>query len=1118
MVKKLLSLLMFTAATMTINAQIDTSGWSEGDNVSDQLDWGDYDGTTNSGDYWKGTSAAYSSNEWENFQVDNIDRYQLVYLPAGVYTFRAQAFHRYGGQDAAAKLYFNGTAQDNYAYLYADVITVDSMGVDTLTGDEFIAAYTVESSRQKEICSNWSVETDHAIYEADDWSADSKYTYTDADGIEYVYYAPNSMAGARAYFDYDVYWNEVKVIVKTDGYVKLGVRRTGEHIGSEWLLYSNFQIVYEGNSGDAVEIELANQELFAAQSSAEKLRDEIGKTYGTLGVLLDDALMELDYDDSDVESIRNATAQVNDIIAKYNTYYSDAQSIKSLIASMTTLSETTSYSALDDFKAAIENAQTVLNDGNEGAAQTIEDPAAYSDAKNKLLEARVTYLMSAGADEKGVYDFSAAIKTPWFCNEEYNPTWDEESQQYKYADDIESAWFGDNKAWEVNCTKADEENGRYALSDKVSFYDSEVNNEWIRDMKVTSGWMGSLSNPVFIQGYTGISQWSGSVVTGYGGVHQNVTGLPDGFYSMSAMYINAGNDISEGQFAYISCGDKMEKAQFTQKYSGWWGNTRGGWQTLQTGMIQVTGGTATVGVRSDWFYAATGFHLYYYGSNPDFSAMVQTKLDEVNASATEKLAFPGDITKFNEMLAAVKMPVEGFDAYLSALDVISEANSYVNTAYNYINSWNLLNDIVVKQANYEDTTPEYAIYENLFNVVNEIGTNETDTYETAEAATNLYNSLNTYMDYRSKIAENAGIYPEITTVINSQNEGLQAEVTEEKIAAYTAELETVYKESVKAKNAELLAGLGMDKATADAPVDVTVLLTNPDFSKNKEGWDDAEGNLVVDKTLQNAERWNANFDYSQTLLALPEGCYKLTVQSFYRDGNTGGTEDGAYYNWWYAAAADTSLWENKNVQLYMNSNGAERVSYITSIASEMFTEPSFDKYVGSVVEGDILVDENGDIVYDENGNEIVSYDTIWQYYNDTTYTETGEVDSVAAHGYPFDAEVTEAGTTYYYPNSMTGAANRFAKNPESYYNEVAIMLEDGKDLKIGIRKATTISNDWCIFDNFKLYYLGKDEPEAIQDIATEDAGNGAIYNIAGQKLSAPQKGINIINGKKYLVK
>ena len=37
-------------------------------------------------------------------------------------------------------------------------------------------------------------------------------------------------------------------------------------------------------------------------------------------------------------------------------------------------------------------------------------------------------------------------------------------------------------------------------------------------------------------------------------------------------------------------------------------------------------------------------------------------------------------------------------------------------------------------------------------------------------------------------------------------------------------------------------------------------------------------------------------------------------------------------------------------------------------------------------------------------------------------------------------------------------------------------------------------------------------------IATENYNDGQVYNLGGQRLTAPQKGINIINGKKVIIK
>jgi len=52
----------------------------------------------------------------------------------------------------------------------------------------------------------------------------------------------------------------------------------------------------------------------------------------------------------------------------------------------------------------------------------------------------------------------------------------------------------------------------------------------------------------------------------------------------------------------------------------------------------------------------------------------------------------------------------------------------------------------------------------------------------------------------------------------------------------------------------------------------------------------------------------------------------------------------------------------------------------------------------------------------------------------------------------------------------------------------------------------------------RIYADGEDDATAIHPINTVRTSKDVIYNISGQRLSAPQKGINIINGRKEIVK
>lgn len=40
--------------------------------------------------------------------------------------------------------------------------------------------------------------------------------------------------------------------------------------------------------------------------------------------------------------------------------------------------------------------------------------------------------------------------------------------------------------------------------------------------------------------------------------------------------------------------------------------------------------------------------------------------------------------------------------------------------------------------------------------------------------------------------------------------------------------------------------------------------------------------------------------------------------------------------------------------------------------------------------------------------------------------------------------------------------------------------------------------------------------DGIENVSIEKPKNNAYYNLSGQKLSAPTKGVNIINGKKFI--
>lgn len=74
---------------------------------------------------------------------------------------------------------------------------------------------------------------------------------------------------------------------------------------------------------------------------------------------------------------------------------------------------------------------------------------------------------------------------------------------------------------------------------------------------------------------------------------------------------------------------------------------------------------------------------------------------------------------------------------------------------------------------------------------------------------------------------------------------------------------------------------------------------------------------------------------------------------------------------------------------------------------------------------------------------------------------------------------------------------------------------------VGVRVSETNAS-WLAADNFKLYYIGQEAPDAISEVSTNDANKTEFYNLQGIKTTGTQRGLYIVvrNGKaqKVLVK
>ena len=106
------------------------------------------------------------------------------------------------------------------------------------------------------------------------------------------------------------------------------------------------------------------------------------------------------------------------------------------------------------------------------------------------------------------------------------------------------------------------------------------------------------------------------------------------------------------------------------------------------------------------------------------------------------------------------------------------------------------------------------------------------------------------------------------------------------------------------------------------------------------------------------------------------------------------------------------------------------------------------------------------------------------------------------------------------PDNMMQAAAFFQTG--CYRNTVRLTVdEDNKPVAIGIRKTGNDHRDanWIVADNFRVKYLGSDETVGIREVAQPaDAQAAPVYNLRGQRVLTPAKGLYISGGRKVLVK
>lgn len=111
---------------------------------------------------------------------------------------------------------------------------------------------------------------------------------------------------------------------------------------------------------------------------------------------------------------------------------------------------------------------------------------------------------------------------------------------------------------------------------------------------------------------------------------------------------------------------------------------------------------------------------------------------------------------------------------------------------------------------------------------------------------------------------------------------------------------------------------------------------------------------------------------------------------------------------------------------------------------------------------------------------------------------------------------------YEFPDSKNGYINSMALAQQAflqgeYENTLFFELKETASLKIGLQSTTSKYDNWCCFDNFRLYYLGDGTTTSVSDITTtNDSADTVYYDLSGRPTRNAQKGIYIHKGKRVV--
>lgn len=524
------------------------------------------------------------------------------------------------------------------------------------------------------------------------------------------------------------------------------------------------------------------------------------------------------------------------------------------------------YPGLADLDAAISAAEDAISNG------TSTDIANQVAALDKAIK---DYVASKEASVDDPADYTLYVQNPWFIKDGLEPT-----------------VAADGTCTYPNAKKSDGTDN-YVIG---SGNDDFTSNGWYKG-SVTKG--DQRLN--YAQGRSCWNAWATDFTEL--SINQDLTGLPNGYYTVSADLITQPDYVTD---QHVFAKSSLEEAKSDPLTTGNWSNNNDGtWTTLTTtqkvlvhdGKLTIgAAGTGANGNQSGWF-CVTNFKLNFVGKATQ--AEIDAAIAKKTAAADELVAgmhYAGDKANVQDSINAYKANGDlavlnngialGNTSEAKYTEVMAEGKTIPTVQQNLsdANSYAPVHDVVAfameKTNSYLNS--DTATYKQVDNKINALKRYANTYYDAAHKLDSVYNALT------SKTAKEAlentlkDQKPILTQGDSIQNDSIvNALIGQLNAAVATAEAQELYEKNpsttdytgmIQNPDAAAETGWNINKGTGDGPIKSNgQYYTRPYDHNIFDSWNGTNGAL--------------NFYGDQKVVGLPNGTY--TVSVYARTSGTG---------------------------------------------------------------------------------------------------------------------------------------------------------------------------------------------------------------------------------------